>query len=120
MYKKVTELQIHKNTDTCFKYDKNVCRFGFPKLPSEKTIIARPIPEDMDKKEKTKITKILSKAREILSDKHIDENMSFNEFYHTIGYTKEEYERAIQFTSKGKVLVMKRTVIAFFPILTHF
>ena len=41
----------HRHTKTCKKY-KPACRFKFPKLPSYKTIIAAPLPEDMPEKEK--------------------------------------------------------------------
>ena len=38
----VEQVQVHRHTKTCYKRGKN-CRFGFPRLPSEKTIIAQPL-----------------------------------------------------------------------------
>jgi hypothetical protein len=45
---KVREVQIHKHThtQTCRKKGNN-CRFGFPRYPSEQTIVARPLERDI-------------------------------------------------------------------------
>ena len=43
----VSEVQIHHHTKSCRKYGTK-CRFGFPKLPSKKTILAKPLPTEMD------------------------------------------------------------------------
>ena len=39
----VLEVQQHSHTKTCEKKKKNECRFDFPKLVSEKTLLAIPI-----------------------------------------------------------------------------
>ena len=39
----VTEVQIHHHTKSCKKYNGS-CRYGFPRLPCKKTILAKPIP----------------------------------------------------------------------------
>ena len=44
----VKDVNIHKHTKSCRKGKTN-CRFNFPRLPSEKTFIAKPPPEDMTK-----------------------------------------------------------------------
>ena len=38
----VEQVQVHHHTKTCYKRGKE-CRFGFPRLPSERTIIAQPL-----------------------------------------------------------------------------
>ena len=47
----VKEVQIHHHTRCCRKGNLNKCRFGYPKPPSDKTIITMPFPDDMDKEE---------------------------------------------------------------------
>ena len=90
----VSEVQIHHHTKSCRKYGTK-CRFGFPKLPSKKTILAKPLPTEMDedeKKQKLKqCTGILEKAFEILESPDVDENMSIVDFIAKLQITEEEY-----------------------------
>ena len=55
----VREVQVHHHTKTCKKGARNYCRFGYPRLPSNETIIALPLEiEDVDeRKEKMKLYK---------------------------------------------------------------
>ena len=81
--KKVIKLQTHKHSATCWKKGPK-CRFNFPRLPSDECLIARPLPDDMDeelKQQKLKnVQEILEKAKEILEDPNINEEMSYHEF----------------------------------------
>ena len=58
----VSEVQKHGHTKSCLKYNGS-CRFGFPKLPCPKTLMAEPLPEDMSEDEKSDL---LKKASETL------------------------------------------------------
>ena len=51
----VMDVQQHKHTRSCLKYQ-GECRYGFPRLPSSKTLIAKPIEETHPngKREETK------------------------------------------------------------------
>ena len=49
----VEQVQIHHHTKSCYKKGKG-CRYGFPKLPSNRTIIAQPIQEENMSKFKRK------------------------------------------------------------------
>lgn len=40
---------MHKHSQTCKKGGKDVCRFGFPLPPLEKTMILEPLDADVDK-----------------------------------------------------------------------
>ena len=91
----VLEVQQHSHTNTCQKKKKNECRFDFPKLVSEKTILAIPIAkrypgsdlsEELKKKKLEKYKEILSKTKEVLSDKQLDSSMTYKQFYEKIGY----------------------------------
>ena len=64
MKKIVTEVQKHKHTDSCRKYT-GKCRYGFPRLPSAKTLLARPIEEthpNLNEKEKAKLKERATKS----------------------------------------------------------
>ena len=58
----VREVNMHKHTDSCQKM-KSKCRFNFPKLPRNKTIIAGPLPSDMSEEDKNKE---LAEAKDML------------------------------------------------------
>ena len=59
----VSKVQKHRHTKSCRKTGKS-CRYGFPKLPMPKTVLAQPLPDDMDPDEKKFL---LKKAKEVLS-----------------------------------------------------
>ena len=107
------EVQIHNHTLSCLKYN-GCCRYGFPRTPSPRTFLTQPLPEEMEAKEKKKLMEaandILLKARKVLDDKDIDENMSYEEFLKKIDTSAEDYEDALSRSQKGKVLVLKRDV----------
>ena len=72
--KLVKEVNVHKHTNSC-KKGNNPCRFSFPRLPSNKTLISNPLPEDdldkiSDDKKKKEAKAALEKkkndAKEIL------------------------------------------------------
>ena len=52
----VKEVNVHHHTNTC-KKGTTTCRFSFPRLPSDETLIAYPIPELISKRSQ-RITKI--------------------------------------------------------------
>ena len=66
------EVQTHRHTQTCLKKGGSSCRFGYPKFPSAKTIIAKPYDsvsrnmDDMDKAEKE-----LAKVQKVLENKEL-------------------------------------------------
>ena len=41
----VKKVNVHKQTKSCQRGNK-ICRFDFPKLPSNRTLIAKPLPEE--------------------------------------------------------------------------
>ena len=68
LQKIVSEVQKHKHTKSCMKYNGS-CRYGFPKLPSPETLLAKPLElthPDLTEKErlakKKKATEILTAA----------------------------------------------------------
>ena len=59
----VKSLQSHAHKNTCLCY--NRCRFGYPRFPSEETIIASPLPDNISMEEQEKT---IAKAKSILSE----------------------------------------------------
>ena len=127
---KVLGCQTHGHRPTsCYKGSKkSKCRFNFPKLPSEKWLIAEPLPEDMDEKDAMnkmyRFKEVLEKAMEIINDKNIDDNMTFQQFIKILHpkvkpknnpnydyYACEnEYYLALSTSETGKILISKRSV----------
>ena len=112
---KVLKLQKHKHTQTCRKYG-TVCRFNYPKFPSEKSLIARPRTFE-SKEEETKFMdkrkEVLGKALEILEDRDdykIDEETTFEDFLELIKCKEKDYYEYISTSERGLILVSKRSV----------
>ena len=109
----VSDVQRHKHTKSCLKYGLK-CRYNFPKFPSKETILAQPLPEDMDKKEKEETlkecSKILEKAHGLLESTDLDENMTIEEFIKKVGVSEDAYYKALKTSKNGPMLVLKRQV----------
>ena len=82
----VNDVQRHKHTKSCLKYN-GKCRYGFPKLPSPKTLIAKPLEmtdPNMDVKDKKKlkerVAEVMEAAQKYLEDPEFNENMSIEDF----------------------------------------
>ena len=112
--KLVKEVNVHKHTKSC-KKGKNPCRFAFPKLPSNKTLIANPLCEEELGKEKyneqlTKATDTLGKVKEnlsLMSEEELDKT-TLDEFLKELGITEEDYHWALSVSQRGKTVVLQR------------
>ena len=67
----IKEVQIHNHSKTCRKYGSR-CRFGFPRYPSDRTIVAQPLQmenfktkTDLEKHQKL-LTNVLEKVKKVL------------------------------------------------------
>ena len=113
LYSIVHSVQRHNHTKSCLKKH-GKCRYAFPKLPSKRTVIAKPLPDDMDKEMKQKITadakKTLERAIEVLEQTDLDENMELADFVKKLNLdiTVDEYMSHISITKRGKTLILKR------------
>ena len=96
----VLQLQQHKHSSYC-RTNKR-CRFGFPHPPSSHTIIAQESCRDNDRH-----SEILLKVRKLLADGDSD-NLSLNDLLDKVGVTYEAYEEALNVTSSGSVILLKR------------
>jgi hypothetical protein len=117
LLKKVTEVQKHGHSKSCRKY-KNFCRFGFPRLPSDETIIASPLPsnlpDDEAKQITEKATEILMKAHMFLEGTDMTEEekdcLTLEQFLAIIAVTKQDYKDALKISNRGRVIVLKQSV----------
>ena len=105
------EVNEHGHTPSCGKY-KSKCRYGFPKPPSDKTIIAEPLPKDMNEKEREsklkKYRKIMKKVKDALESPDLDENADLLTFLNDAEIDYDEYKKALRISERGKTVVLKR------------
>ena len=132
------QVNRHKHTKTCRKY-LTVCRFKFPKLPSYKTVIARPANKSLSSEDKSKLedkySAILKKVQECLNDKEAVDNIlagfpkeaernplevldgrrkRIDALLNLAGLItaeeKNEYQYALEYSSSGYSIVMARDI----------
>ena len=114
----VQEVQLHHHSKTCRKYDSTACRFGFPRFPSNRTIIAQPIKES-DFSSNQEFLAAQKKHKDILS-KVKDKLLLLKDFQHppkTIdqllrlsGVSEVDYYQALSVSCNGTVITLKRTM----------
>ena len=123
---KVVNLQTHGHKKrSCKKMGKvNKCRFGFPRWPSQETIIAdSTLLDNLSDEEQSVLVKkyqnILIEARKILEDESIDEDMSYEDFINLLcskmkycGFDEmnQEYQNALRTSKNGCIIILKRSV----------
>ena len=134
----VKKVNQHHHTHTCRKY-KTICRFKMPKLPSYKTIIARPPVGKLSEEEKGDLQKkyeaIIKEVKKVLDNEEVLKNI-LNEYPKENENTKAEadmgrrkridavlekagmsstedkvnYEKALSFNLSGYTVVYARDI----------
>ena len=104
----VNEVQKHHHIRSCQKKN-NVCRFGFPKPPSDETIIAKP-DKDINKKEMKKYKEIMTKVKQKLESPDLNENMDLKSFLKDLDIKPDDYKKALQISERGQTVILKRTL----------
>ena len=114
----VQEVQTHHHSKTCRKYDTS-CRFGLPRFPSCKTIIAQSLdkkdyPSEEDyKRELKKREKTLAKVKDILltMDESFPEPASttIRDILNLANVSEKEYYEALSVSTRGTIIILKRT-----------
>ena len=105
----VSKYQIHRHSRTCRKYKNIPCHFNFGKYFSKETIIAEPLPEDMDNSEKLTLlprrTEILKKVKSYINE-YLDpckpsfvENIKITEILNTLEIIEEHYYKALSISA---------------------
>ena len=106
---------IEKKTG-CYKKGP-VCRFSFPRFPSERTIIAQPLQQaDMSNKEyedkKKRLKKILNDVKKVLVTLSDDDKNTFSlqDILQKARVGKTEYYEALEVSQTGAYIILKRKV----------
>ncbi len=116
----VQDVQRHNHTKTCRKGGKKFCRFGFPRFPSKKTLIAQPIKlENFSSREECVqklrfYTSLLDKVKQeletIFAAKEEVESMTILELLQRANVDEKDYYDALSSTLRGTKIVLKRNV----------
>jgi hypothetical protein len=108
----VLKVQVHHHTWVCRRPEK-MCRFGYPRMPCDFTIIAKPLLVDMDAQESKDITKKHSTTLELVKhvlNNELPENLSIQGLCDIAGVNMNDYYDALKVSRKGVVIVLKRSV----------
>ena len=94
----VKEVQVQHHTKSCRRGKQNYCRFGYPKPPSNKTLIALPLPEDMDKEERKRklelYKEIMTKVKKALESPDLDEEQDLDRFLDSLDIDPKVYQKS--------------------------
>ena len=117
----VEQVNWHSHSKTCRKHH-SVCRFHFPKFPSDRTIIAQCLPDTLDEKDNHQI---LNKSKSILQavkcvlvtfpekreelDEYIHKNsISIEKILKLANVSEAEYYQALSISLSGTSIILKR------------
>ena len=111
LYELVNQYQTHKHSKICRKYKHKLCRYGFGKFFTEKTIIAQPLDDGIEDVERYSILKkrdtILSKVSDFIN-KYLDpskdtyqKDLSIDCVLLELQLTKKQYYWALSMSSES-------------------
>lgn len=121
LYDLVETYQKHSHSKTCRKYKNGICRFHFGRFFSERTIIARPLPDDIDETLHTTLLKqretILVKVKEYIdqylnpkNNEHWNRDCSIVDILEDLGIDTQEYHNMLSISPDREFrLILKRT-----------
>lgn len=121
LYELVKKYQTHSHSKTCRKYKNIACRFNFGQFFTDRTIVAEPLPEDMDEemkvgtlnRRKEILSLIKQKIDEVLNPSKPDYNpaLTQKDIFRDVGVSKEEYEGALSVSADSDYdLHLKRPI----------
>ena len=93
-------LQNHKHSSYCKR--NKTCRFSFPKPPCNKTLITK---VDFER-DRDQDLAVLSKVQKLIADGSTE--LSLSELLDKAGVTEQEYIDALEWSTNGNVVVLKR------------
>ncbi|XP_062615034.1 uncharacterized protein LOC134276764 [Saccostrea cucullata] len=102
----LTELQVHKHSQTCKKKGKAVCRFGFPLPPLQATMILEPLDSDIDKYKKMHKT-MQDKVNDFKNG--CDISCTFQDFLQNVlQLSEDDYIKCIRSSLRTPKVFLKR------------
>ena len=93
LFELVKTYQVHAQSRTCWKYNKNECRFSYGRYFTEKTVIAKPLDSKFNKDEKQEV---LAGRNTLLRQvkNYIDDNLNLAKV-NVIDPTKDNYTQPL-------------------------
>jgi len=106
LHELVSFYQKHTHSKTCRKYKNINCRFNFGQFFAKRTIVAQPLPEELDEdkkvfilnKQKEILTSVKAKINEVLNPSKPNDykaNTTEEEIFNELGITEGEYYSAL-------------------------
>ena len=106
LHELVNFYQKHSHSKTCRKYKNIQCRFNFGQFFTNRTIVAEPLPDDLDEdlkvqtlnKQKEILTAVKKKINEVLNPSKpnvYDANITESDIFNSLDITEEEYYSAL-------------------------
>ena len=117
----IVKVNVHEHRDSCKRKVKingeveEVCRFDYPKMPSDRSFIAKPIssedPEGKSKLERAKLIK--NEVKKLLTEEFVnkvDKDFTIDDLLKKLDIKKDEYYEALKISEKGETVILKRKV----------
>ena len=116
----VREVNTHKHSKSCqkgnAKKDDRYCRFSFPKLPSNYTLVARPLSEEtlgkeLYNKKRNDAKIILEKVKNRLLEMSKEElkTAKLEDILNHVGLSSEVYHNALKIAERGATIILQRS-----------
>ena len=109
----VKKVNVHDHKKSC-KRNGQECRFDFPRLPSEETLVAHPLPKNTPDDERkailSEVKAIKDKVKSALSKKKYESDVELDTFLQELGIPLSKYLWALKISEKGECVVLKRRV----------
>ena len=119
----VDDVNWHYHSKSCKKKKETDCRFGFPKFPSDHTIIAMPLDKDMEPEQRDyvmeKLKAVLLAVKMVLRsfpckpselDNYlIDNNVDISWILRVAKVAEKDYYEALSVSCRGITIVLKRS-----------
>ncbi|XP_066268348.1 uncharacterized protein [Branchiostoma lanceolatum] len=104
--------QQHKHSPTCRR--NGGCRFNYPRPPSRKTIIARPLVTDDANVDtiRTKSNEALQKVKTCLDDPTTPTDIDLDDLFKRAGVAEVDYTKELSETKSGMSIILKRDPIS--------
>ena len=112
LHQLVTSRQSHACSSYCLR-GKGTCRFGFEKAPSEKTLIARSLPEESPNRN-LKIKEAKSFLEQVQKKMKMDEaqGKTLRDILQEMDSSENEYEKHLLIAHRSSRIILKREVKA--------
>ena len=112
----VKEVNVHRHSKSCQKKE-GFCRFNFPRLPSDRCLIAKPLSEEnLGKEEYQKqlqnaraiLEKVKTRLEEMTKDQLEQKDLESILKHEKVNVTSEAYHEALSISERGQMVILER------------